>query len=1852
MHSICAHQRTTLRTVPVVLLTCWGLSILLLFNGCAEKKTDQTRISRPAEIAELVSHVTSGIVSSTDEVRVRFVEPQVKRDVVGHPLKNPVFSFNPSVDGIARWKDERTLVFRPNRPLPLRQEYRGTLDTATLLTQKDLLPLTLQFAVAGRAIASLSADFELQKENDPRYLAYCGTIVFTEETTLDAVATAAGLRAESEELDLSWEAAESGVEFTFTSSTIERGSAEQSFVLSIAKAGLDITRDYEKRVVLSPLREMSVQEVDIQESDEHPRITIAFSDDLDRRQDITGLVTAAPPLETRLKAADNKVIVSGEFRYGQSYTLTVHAGIRSRWGTVVQQAYSQEVAFEDLKPQIRFANDGVFLPSINQRRIRFMTLNLNKAKLEIKRVFDSNLGQFLQSQQLDSARDRRQRFNDRYVNRVGIGVVDTVLEIGAERNVWLQHELDLDSLIQPGEKGPFLISLSFEHEDMLYGSPEELEEARKNRRWFRGRDRHSHPYSWGYLYSHGRVYKPVILSDIGLTHKKAHERHLVHATDIGTTAPLSGVTVTLRTYQNQIVAQQVTDGEGKADFSNTAGDVFYVEAEKDGQRSVIKSNEMAWNLSAFDTGGEASAAAGIRAFIYTERGVYRPGDEINLSVIARNEGHTFPENHPVSLEVYTPRDQLVVEQTKRDGRDGFYSFSFKTDLEDPTGNWKARVLVGSRTFDHVLKIETVAPYRLKVNVEAEKQALTWKDETLSLDVLSTYLVGNPASGLEAEVEVKLRNAPKQFSKYSSFSFTDETVDYETRGTRVFKGPLDAEGKAHVDWQMPSLESAPSALEAIVIAKVFEKGGRPNRNVASIPVDPYPYYVGIDKPQFRYGYARVGTPVRTPIILVTPEGEAVAGRPLTCRIYRNTTHWWWEYDNRDAFRLRYKKDQNTELVGESTLFTKGVPVPLVFTPGDRGDYLIEVQDGDEAGHTAAFFIHANVWGEASAGGRDAGVLALRADKEKYTPGDRAVVSFPVPREGAVLVSVERGLRILHTRWYKLHEDQTELAVDIPITAEMTPTAYAAVSVLQPHHQTLNDRPIRMYGVVPLHVEEAGTRQDVQIVMPDELESRGPFEVEIQTADGQPTQFTVAVVDEGLLDLTRFRTPDPWKAFFRKLGLGVRTYDLFSHIIGVNKGDIFKTFSIGGGMAGAPSQPESERAKRFRAVSMFKGPLMTDEQGGARVSFDMPDYIGSVRVMAVAAHGNRYGHAEKAVPVKTDLMVLPTLPRVLGPGDTVTVPVTVFAMADSVGPVSVSIDLDGPLALLGEDRQTVVFGAAGEQDVQFQVRAEAAVGPAGVSIAATSEDVTTTHRTDLQVRPSSPRVYAFEEKEVLPGESVSFTVPDRGIPGSNHAQISLRRRPNLQFAHRLLWLIRYPYGCIEQVVSSVFPQLYLKEFLKERKSRRTEKEIDNNINAGISRLRKFQLPSGAFTYWPGNRDPSFWGTSYAGHFLVEARKLGYHVPQDVQANWLRHQKSQALTTRDDLTDRVYRVYLLALAGEPQIGPMNLLKEGSLQDMNNMEKWLLAGAYRLAGVEGTANEILRSTGMEVEDYTEFGGTYGSGLRDRAIILDMLVLFERWREADALAEELALALSSPDWHSTQTTGFTLLAMGKYLRALEDGTDETPVMMGTLSLPDGQTIDFNTEEISYQVEIESGFGRELEVRLDKNATVKRAFVTLDWDGVPLKSDLPDQSRNLTLEVEWLDEDGMPVDPTALAQGASFWGHIQVSNPTHAREIEELALVQMLPAGWEIENVRLSEEAPPGWMSQWQLNREEYLDIRDDRAMWFFDLAPNQAPLDFAVKLNAVTVGSFVLPPTTVEAMYDNRYKAITAGTDVKVLSR
>ncbi|MCB0284180.1 MAG: alpha-2-macroglobulin family protein [Calditrichaeota bacterium] len=1820
-----------------------------LFFQCENKQEVTPSAEFDLETAKIISHLPAGVLEPESAIKIRFVNNQIDKEQVSDTEVNQdALQINPSLPGRLSWENEQTLVFKPSSEMPSHTLFEATLFLDELFADKykNAKPVSFSFRIAGQELTDLKGDFELVNAGSPKQVFYKGNLSFSLSVDSNKLQQALEMTSGNKELKINLMPTGQNNQFEFRTENIDRTSSAQSFVLSLDAAELNLPSDVKYDVELPGLKDLQVTDIRKDESGGQPRIRISLSDELDENQDINGFLSITPEIKFSVKKMERALLVSAPFEYGKAYTFELHKGLRSRWATDLKDNFKEKITFEDLLPEIKFDRDGIILTSANQQKISFLTVNVRKVHLSVMKVFESNLGQFLQTSQLDGNANRNDNFSYD-IHRVGVTVVDTALEIGAVENRWLQSEIDLSKIIKPDMKGLLLLSLRFEKEDMIYNQNNNQEYAnyRNNRN-----NPYGEPGSYWYLYNKGQVFKPIILSDIGLTFKQLDGKAVVYATNLIDAKPLEKVMIRLRTYQNQAIAERVTNSSGMASFDQLDESVFYIEAEYAGQRSVIKVNEMAWNLSAFDINGRSRQKGGINAFTYTDRGVYRPGDTVNVSIIVRDNENSFPENHPVTMEVFNPLGQLLTRIIQNKAKDGFYNFSFSTQEQDPTGSYRADFKAGSAHFSEVIRIETIVPERLKIAVQADPEKLLPGQRNVNLNVQANYLFGSPASNLETTVDVNVRKMPMHFKNYEDYIFENEQVNFQPVDNQIVRKTLDVNGQLFTQWTTPDFSRSASRLRAHFEVKVFEKGGRFTKQDAIIQIEPFKNYVGVQRPNVKWGYAQTGIEYNIPVILLDTNGNPVPGKTLRYTIYRNESNWWWEYSSRDQFRMRYKSDVNTIKISEGNIFSAIKPVSFTFIPEDRGEYLIEVQDESNNGHSASFFINAYPWGQAPAENKDAGNLALRSDKEKYTPGEEADISFPVPDKGSVLVSIEKGEQILSSNWYNLPADNNEMHIPIKITDKMLPTAYASVSVIQPHSATENDRPIRTYGVVPLNVYKAETALPIKIIMPDELETAKPFDVQIQTADKSKAQFTIAVVDEGLLQLTRFKTPNAWDYFYSKERLGVLTYDLFGNVIGANRGDIFRTFSIGGGLDAmemmADNDQQDRSAKRFKAVSMFEGPIFTDNNGYAKVRFNMPEYIGAVRVMAIAANKQRYGSTEKRVAVKSDLMVLPTLPRVLGPEDIIDIPVTVFAMKDNLGDVKITLKSSGPLEIIGTSEKQLSFSRQEDKDIAFRVKALAAVGIASIQIDAKSASSEAHYKTELEIRTSAGEEFISIEKAVVPGQQVSLHVPDDGIKGSNKAVLSVRRFRDLNFKKRLYQLIRFPYGCVEQTVSAVFPQLYLERFVPS--SSLAKQDIDHNINSAIKRLRKFSLPSGAFSYWPGNRDASDWGTNYAGHFLLEARKQGYHVPDDLIADWVHFQQSQARLATGDLMVRVYRLYVLALSGNPAMGPMNLIRESSLPALNDTERWLLAAAYQLAGIQAEANMILKETGTDVKSYREFAHTYGSDNRDKALILDQMTLFKEYNKAQKIVEDLSLLIKSDSWLSTQESAFILLALAKYMEATT-GTAEAEIS-GSVILSDGKNIPFKTRD-SFDLEITS-FGTDLKVHLDKNDKIKQAYALLDWQGIPLKSVQPDFEKGVELQVQWLDENGQVINPVSLVQGQSIWGRFSVKVKNERTHVEELALTQILPAGWEIENLRLGQNDLPAWTRSFHFKKAEFEDIRDDRISWFFDLSGYEKQKDFLVKINAVTVGEFLMPGATFMAMYDNDYRATKAGKTVKVLAR
>lgn len=1783
-----------------------------LFIGGCFGEVDKKEYNQ--EKQKIVTKISDGKMRPDTEIAVQFYEKQIDAKNIGKGADSSAFVFAPDINGKAYWKDERTLVFKPKKEMTRKEKYSGVINLSKIFGfETEPQKVGLSFESSGNEVVDFDGYFEPQNQdkNSTKYI-FTGFIEFSQKQKAADLKNGIKLKSGffgSKKLFIN---KSSDTLFTFKSEPIDRGGFAKNFSFKVNKKKMFLEREFEKKFRLSPLGKLEFDRVEEDSDGEKTRLKVLFHERMDQNTDYKDFIKIEPKMDVSVKVEDRAVILTGEFQKGMKYSLSIFGGIKSAYGSIMDKLHTEnvEITIGDVKPKAQFSNDGVFLTSAKDKKLCIKTINLERVYVEITKVLEDDIISFVEENGVNYVNNEEYSYG---FKRVGEVVATSIVNIGKTKNKWVQTELDLSPIIKKNSHGLYIVKLNFTEKEML-----------------------SYPADWedwqisDYVYSNGSIKKHLIFSDLGITMKKDTAKSHIFVNNIVTTEPVKGAVVLAKTKDNQVIDGGSTDSNGMCEIEKS-GD--YIEVRYKDQYSVMKLSESELSYSVFDIDG-VDSEKGLKSFIYTDRGVYRPGEKINLTAIVRNESGAFPDNHPVTLKMYNPKGNLVYERVNKSAKDGFYGFDVQTLPTDFTGEWKAELNVAGAKFVKSIKVEEIVPYTLKVNIECANNTLSTSDRVVNFDVESKYLFGMPSAGLSNLTDVSLNPVEKKFSSFKDFIFSNNSIEFSEISSGRFEEKLDESGRASYSWEIPEYGAVPSALELNIKTKVIEKSGRPVPWSMKIPVKVYEKYSGIK--QLENSEFSNGTNLKFTVVSVDEAGKISSGDTLEYRIYRTKNYWWWEYDSEAQFRKNYKSDKSLELVTSGTITSGAVPSYINYTINDYGEMLIELEN-KSSGHIASQFFGAHWWGGSGGSGKSADITTIKCDKEKYNPGDTAKISVKTPAKGRALITVEKNGVIISKKWETLHSTTTEFK--LPITEKMVPNCYFSVSLYQPFEETKNDLPIRLYAVTPVTVEKADTNLAFNVKCAQEIRPNSKFDIEIETTDKKEAQFTVAIVDEGLLSITNFETPDPKKQFFSKERMVSRSFDIYSEIIGLTWGIVNKTVSIGGDGYNLNKEVVS-KAKRFDPVVLYEAPFSTDKNGKKRLSFVMPNYVGAVRVMVVGVRGNSYGSQQKEIKVKSPLMIMPSLPRVLGTNDSIEMPVTVFAMKQGVGNVSVNVSCSGSIALTGNSSQTLYFDGEEERDVYFNIRAFNKIGVGKIKVTARSENGEYAEKiVEIGVRPYNPSISKSIEKFIKPGESLKYTVPAEGVIGAAKFKVELSSRKNINIGSRLKWLIQYPYGCIEQTTSGVFPQLYLSSIFTL--TEKEKNEIDKNINAGIERLRKFQTSSGGFSYWPGENEPSLWGTNYAGHFMIEAKARGYHVPEDMFNNWKKFQIEKSNKITQDFTDMCYRLYVMSLAKSPDISSMNLIKENYLQILSNTDRYLLASAYKIAGYDSVYKSIVSTAKPIVKRYSELSGNFGSDLRDKAIILEAMVLSKNFGQGSKMFDEIAESIASEEWYSTQTLGYSLISMGKFIEATSNGN----TAINAAVYAGGSQFNGVSKGKMVSLPINKGYGKEMSIKNNSNAPL---FANMVWEGIPVDSSIGDSSKNMAVFVEWLNEDGEVISPENLKQGESFWGHFRVTKP-YSTVIDKCALVQILPSGWEIDNTRLSGENAPIWTSSLNLGREEYLDIRDDRIMWFFDMKSGEDKYDFIVKLNAVTAGEFQLSPTLCEAMYSDNFRATARGYRVNV---
>lgn len=1842
---------------------------VVLFTQCNSSSANQTEGEAQSMMAysAYVSARTTGSISAKSNIQVRLSQPLEDSTLIGTTTDLNIFSFSPSVKGTTSIEDAYTLTFTPTSPLPSDQSYSVKVALDELLKiegDPDDFEFSIRTIQQNFAVSIKGAEmYDDQNLTRQKVLGTLSTADYMEPSLAENLVTAVY---KGSSYEISWEHSPNGRDHNFSIENITRTETEGTLEVQYDGNPADIDISGTHEVIITPLGDFSLTGAEVVNGNEQ-HIIARFSEPIMTNQNLNGLISIPGGGNLKFVVDGNTIKVYPAVAQNGIKTLTVSPGIKNINGFATKRTFDWSLTFRQVDPDIRLVNSGTILPNAGKLTFPFEAVNLHSVEVKIIRIFEDNITQFLQKNDLAGNQE---------IQRVGRPIFHKDVPLNqTEGNLseWQRYSLDLAELIQAEPGAIYRVELSFRKSQSAYACPgtesadglvantdtwDEGGPEVENSYWDGAENYYNYqPYDYQdrddpcteSYYTYRRLYSKkqqnIFASNVGLIAKQGAEGDLwVFANSILSTDPLPGVEITAYNFQQQPIATGTTDGSGIAQLP-VDGSPFLVVAKNGDQSGYLRVNsQSSLSMSNFDVSGQ-HVQKGLKGMIYGERGVWRPGDTLFMTFILEDQLKRLPENHPVIFELVNPFDQVVDRQVRTAGLNGFYRFTSKTASDAPTGNWISRVRVGGATFIKSLPLETIKPNRLKIQLDFGTETLSADDATYKGDLKVTWLHGAKAGGLRARFDVTLTQSNTSFPKYSDYTFDDPTKRFESEEREIFDGYLNEDGETTIAGAFNPEPKAPGKLMAFFRGQVFEEGGDFSIDQFSIPYYPFESFVGIKTPKGDAARGMLLTDEKHTVDLrsVTPKGEPSPNRTLDLKVYKLNWRWWWDQSANNAANYLSGRGLSPVANGTTTTNARGEGSwEFEIEYPDWGRYVVVAKDR-ASGHQTGKVVYVDWPGWAGRGQRDnpggESALAFGTDKATYTLGEEVQLSIPSSGQGRALVSLETGSDVLQTFWVNTEKGETKF--EFTTTADMAPNVYVHVTLLQPHNHPDNDLPIRLYGVTPIKVEDPNTLLHPEIAMTEEIRPESQVTIEVSEADGKAMTYTVAMVDEGLLDLTRFPTPNPWNTFYAREALGVRSWDLYEDVIGAYGGDLERILAIGGDGFGEENAPQSE-ANRFKPVVRYFGPFELDKGRSNEHTFQMPPYIGSVKTMIIAGQDGAYGSADQVTPVRKPLMALATLPRVLGPGEQVKLPVNIFTLSDDLKDVSITIETNELLTIEGSATKQLRFEEAGDQIATFDLTAVEGLGVARVKVMARSGQEEASYDIELQVRNPNPYVTDVDSELLEAGKSWSTSVNPIGMVGTNTATLEVSRIPPIDLGRRLKYLLQYPHGCIEQTTSSVFPQVYLNKV--QELTPKLEERIEQNIKAGIARIRTFQTSRGGFSYWPGESESSPWGSNYAGHFLLEVKAQGYNVPDNLLRKWRRYQREEARNWqkqpsyhRSDLI-QAYRLYTLALAGHPEMGAMNKLR--STTDLSESARWRLAAAYAAAGKVEVAKEIINGQGLTVSSYTEMGGSYGSNVRDEAMILETLVLMnEQGKSAEVLQNIAGYLSDQRRWMSTQTTAYCLLSIGKLSADLgaSNSLEFKYAIYG--SSPANASTELPLVQIDIPMEGRTSPGKVTITNSNQGVLYARLIT----QGQPLRSQEVASEENLSITVRYKDMDLNPISIDNLEQGQEFMAEVEVYNPGTKGTLEEVALTQVFPSGWEIINTRLN-----GGTNAYEASVPDYQDIRDDRVYTYFDLRRGKRKT-FRVLLNATYEGRYYLPSVKCEAMYDNTVQARTKGQEVVV---
>jgi alpha-2-macroglobulin len=1509
-------------------------------------------------------------------------------------------------------------------------------------------------------------------------------------------------------------------------------------------------------------------------------------------------------------------IKSEDFSLEQQYEITVTKGLTGKAGGELKFDFSQPVSFGQVEPTIRFFDQKEFYVSgKGSRNIQVAILNVPKVNVTVTKLYENNILQYLKSgsNYYYDEEGYDYEYGDYYYNNY-----NNTDDLG---DVIYNQEIETASLPRKGSNR--VLTLDFE------------DKLADNKGIYVLEIRSPDDYYLG-------ATKMIAISDIGLIVKEGEKNFTVFANSIKTAQPLSGAIIRFIGRNNQVTFETKTDGDGMAvysysDLKASGFETSIITAQLDKDYNVIPLDRTRINTSRFDVGGKWKNSSNLDVFIYGDRNLYRPGETVNLTAIVRDFQWKSPGSIPVILKFVAPNGKTY--KTIRKVLNNYGSFDTRIDLPATaqTGSYIAYlytgndVLIGSQT----IKIEEFMPDRIKVDVTLDKSDYK-PGETIDVNISAVNFFGPPASDRNYQVEMSTSRIyfyPKKNSGYnytiqgalSSFSneFRENTTDADGKGNELFDIPVEYKNMG--------------ALGSDIFVTVFDETGRPVNRLKHLTIYTQDVFYGIRSDDY---YTKTGQPVSYKLIAVDKDGNDLTNVDTKVKLIR------YEYKtvlSNSGGYFRYRSERVENVLQDKTIKINGTSTTFGFVPDFSGEYELRVSAPGVSTYVSSY-MYAYGWGSTSYSSfkvNNEGQIDIELDKDTYNVGDKANVLFKAPFTGKILVTLETDKVIDH---FYIETDKRAASFTLDIKEEYLPNVFISATLFRAHE--VSDIPLTVaHGYASVKVDNPNYKMPVSIEAVEKSRSNTKQTIKIKAKPN--SALTIAVVDEGILQVAGYSTPDPYNFYYQKRALLVNTSNIYPYLFP----ELGMVRSVtGGGADEMEKRLNPMQNNRVKLVSFWSSIIQTNGRGEAEYSIDIPQFSGDLRVMAVGYNGQVFGSAQKNIKVADPLVTSVSLPRFLSPGDEVDIPVMLTNTTDKPVKCKATLSVTGPLKIVGDNSQSVSIEANREMEVLFKVNAEYELGQGAVILKANSMGEEFINKTDITVRPASPLQKRSGGGQLEAGKSIQLAIDNKNFMESSvSGKLLLSKNPLVQYSKSLDYLVQYPYGCVEQTISSAFPQLYFGDLVGILYSKEKAKtDAIRNVQAALDRIKLMQLYNGGLTYWPGGGSECWWGSVYAAHFAVEARKAGFEVDDAFLNPLLKYlkknlEKKELITYYYNYNQRkqiapqeaIYSLYVLSLAGEKPTALLNYYRSRP-NEMSLDCRYMLAAAYALTGDIQKAREVVPPAFEGEKSNTSFGGSFYSYIRDEALALNtMLDIDPQSQQIGLMAKHVAGALQNQRYLNTQERTFSLLALGKIARIAAGSDIKASIQVNgkVVGKFDNKDLVLSLDKIGNNA-----------VNLTAEGT-GNLYYYWECEGISTDGSYIEEDSYLRVRKSFYSRTGNLITSNQFKQNDLVLVEIALTGLTSSY-VENVAVSDILPACFEIENPRLTE-LPPGMNYPHSTSYCDYMDIRDDRINLFVNVS--EYTRYYYYLLRVVSPGKYKMGPVGADAMYNGEYHSYNGGGEIVV---